>query len=399
MKITFVSNYLNHHQIPFCEKLIELTNNDFTFVAMEPMAEERKKMGWGIDKLAYEIRFSESQEEREKATKLFEESDVVIYGGGSYARYLNSRIKQKKLTFLNSERVYRNGLYRVISPRGQYYMRKYNTRYKKDNLFLLCASAYAPFDYGLVGAYKNKSFKWGYFPKTMVYDTKELFDLKQNKKLEILWVSRFIPLKHPEKIVKLAKKLTSDGYNFHVTMIGIGPEKQKTIQSVVALGLNDKFTFIDSMPPLEVRKYMEKSNIFLFTSDYREGWGAVLNEAMNSGCAVVASHAIGATPYLIKDGENGLVYKDNNFNDFYRCVKLLIDDRNLANSLGLKAYEDIITTWNAENAATKLYEFCENFLLGKQNPRPSIGPMSKAKNICQYKMYKMIKEKRVWCQR
>ena len=78
MKITFVSNYLNHHQIPFCEKLIELTNNDFTFVAMEPMAEERKKMGWGIDKLAYEIRFSESQEEREKATKLFEKAKKYV---------------------------------------------------------------------------------------------------------------------------------------------------------------------------------------------------------------------------------------------------------------------------------------------------------------------------------
>jgi hypothetical protein len=37
------------------------------------------------------------------------------------------------------------------------------------------------------------------------------------------------------------------------------------------------------MPPEEVRVHMEQSNIYLFTSDFGEGWGAVLNEAMNSG--------------------------------------------------------------------------------------------------------------------
>ena len=34
---------------------------------------------------------------------------------------------------------------------------------------------------------------------------------------------------------------------------------------------------------------MEKADIFLFTSDRREGWGAVANEAMNSACALVVS--------------------------------------------------------------------------------------------------------------
>ena len=53
---------------------------------------------------------------------------------------------------------------------------------------------------------------------------------------------------------------------------------------------------------------MEKTGIFLFTSDRQEGWGAVLNEAMNSGCAVVASHLIGAVPFLKKKKKNGLVY-------------------------------------------------------------------------------------------
>ena len=53
---------------------------------------------------------------------------------------------------------------------------------------------------------------------------------------------------------------------------------------------------------------MEKSSIYLFTSNFDEGWGAVLNESMNSACAVISSHAAGATPFLISHNINGLLY-------------------------------------------------------------------------------------------
>ena len=53
---------------------------------------------------------------------------------------------------------------------------------------------------------------------------------------------------------------------------------------------------------------MERADIYLATSDRQEGWGAVINEAMNSGCAVVADHMMGAVPYLISHEENGMIY-------------------------------------------------------------------------------------------
>ena len=45
MKVVFVSNYINHHQIPFCNAMREQLSEDFFFVQTEPMAEERIKMG------------------------------------------------------------------------------------------------------------------------------------------------------------------------------------------------------------------------------------------------------------------------------------------------------------------------------------------------------------------
>ena len=61
--------------------------------------------------------------------------------------------------------------------------------------------------------------------------------------------------------------------------------------------LEDCVEMPGAMKASEVRSYMEKADIYLFTSDFNEGWGAVLNESMNSGCAVVASHAIGSVRF------------------------------------------------------------------------------------------------------
>ena len=49
MQITFVSNYLNHHQIPFCKALCEEKGIDFNFIQIYDMEETRVSMGWGVD--------------------------------------------------------------------------------------------------------------------------------------------------------------------------------------------------------------------------------------------------------------------------------------------------------------------------------------------------------------
>ena len=134
--------------------------------------------------------------------------------------------------------------------------------------------------------------------------------------------------------MEIARRLKKDGYDFTLNIIGTGDMEEEISNSIEALGLSDNVKMLGSMPTQEVRKYMEKSEIFLMTFDRREGWGAVLNESMNSGCAVVANSAIGSTPYLIKDGENGFLYNQNNIDDMYKKVKYLLDNPEFAKGMG-----------------------------------------------------------------
>ena len=80
VKITFISNFLGPHQLPFCKAMVNRLGEDFKFVATEPMTEERIKLGWNLDKDTYpfEIKANESKELQEKAEQLAIESDVVI---------------------------------------------------------------------------------------------------------------------------------------------------------------------------------------------------------------------------------------------------------------------------------------------------------------------------------
>ena len=131
--------------------------------------------------------------------------------------------------------------------------------------------------------------------------------------------------------------------------------------------------------PEEVRTHMEQASIYLFTSDRHEGWGAVLNESMNSACAVVASHAIGSVSFLIEHEKNGLIYRDGDVDDLYQKVKFLLDNPKERVKISQNAYETIVNEWNAENAAEHLLILAEQLLCGKKKVFPfDSGVCSKA---------------------
>ncbi len=369
MKVTFVSNYINHHQIPFCEAMYAKLGDAYCFIQTEPMEEERVRMGWGaqLDKLPWLKLF---YEEESACQKLIDDSDVVLFGGVEDESYIAKRLAEGKVVVRLSERIYKEGQWKAISPRGLKKKYQDHTRYRKNPVYLLCCGGYVASDFHVVRAYPDKMFRWGYFPEKKIYDIEALLGQKANRrketgKISLLWAGRFIDWKHPEYAVQVAAKLKQEGYDFSLTMVGGGAMEEELRDMVRAEELEDVVTFAGFQKPEKVREYMEQADIFLFTSDYKEGWGAVLNEAMNSGCAVVANVALGAVPFLIKPEENGLIYPNKNFNAFYENVTKLIQNQDMINMLGKNAYQTITEEWNAEVAANRLVPFLEKLIQGE----------------------------------
>ncbi len=375
LSVTFISNWLSPHQVPLSEAFLKLIGRRYTFISTMPASREREALGWPSCHPSYEIRTYESIKMLEKAKNLAFGSDVVIIGSAS-DEYIKRRLKRGALTFKYSERLYKNGLSWRHLPRAAISAYIHHGRYQKYPLYILCAGAYVSADLNVFGNYKNKKFKWGYFPETKEYNIDQLMNIKQGEVIEILWAGRFLGWKHPEQALTIAERLNKENIVFSLKMIGDGEEFSRIKNMAENMGLKDCVEFLGTMTPDEVRKHMEKANIYLFTSDFQEGWGAVLNESMNSGCAVVASNAIGSVPFLLKHGENGLIYKNCDVDDLFRQVKRLVDDKQLSIKLGINAYKTIKEIWNAEVAAERFLKTAERLFVGELSYYDN-GPMSK----------------------
>jgi len=346
-----------------------MLGNGFRFIETSRITDERIAMGWGIDTYpSYVIKSYES--DLKTIIELIDDADVVIVGG-QLEEFLKSRKKDKKIIIRYSERPLKkqNEFYKLPFRFLKWHLQ--NPR--KVPIYLLCASAFASSDYNRLGLFKNKSYKWGYFPPFIAHNIDELFDYKNSLGLSLLFVGRFIPLKRPDYPIKALCTLRQEGIDAHLTMIGSGPLNEEIYNYISKEGVGDHITILPSTSPENVRRIMDSSDILMFTSDKNEGWGAVVNEAMNSGCVVVGSSKIGSIPFLINDGHNGMIFRDGDFDDFYNKVKKCCLDGALRERLGRNAYASIEELWNPHNAAQRLlfllndlvsYGYCRSFQEG-----------------------------------
>ena len=382
MKVVFISNFLTHHQIPFCLEMQKRLGEDFRFISTVKIFDWRIKLGFkDLDKeYDFVIRAYENNESYQKAKKMAMESDVVIIGSTT-DELIEERLKQDKLIFRYRARIFifPDGFLKTILDKEKmklFYNRHIKYR-KNKNLYLLCANAYGANDFKKLGLYKDKMYKWGYFLKTNIYNIDELIERKEkNEILQIIWVARFIKWKHPEVVIKLAKRLKEQKYNFKIKMLGTGVLEDKIRQIINKERLDDVIEIVGQVPSDRVKDYMEEANIFIGTSDSTEGWGAVINEAMNAGCAIVANQKMGSVPFLIEHEKNGLMY--HSYKDFEAKVKRLLKDDELRKKLAKNAYIYITQKWTSSIAADNIITLFNSIINGERCEIKD-GPASKAK--------------------
>ena len=131
------------------------------------------------------------------------------------------------------------------------------------------------------------------------------------------------------------------------------------------------------MPNAEVLQQMRQHDIFLFTSDKNEGWGAVANEAMSNGCCLLGSDAIGSVPYLVTDGATGMIFKSCDLDSLYEKVKYLLDNPEERQRMARDGQIRLQKVWSPENAAKSLLQLIDDLQHGRQTSILQ-GPCSKA---------------------
>lgn len=379
MKVVFITNMVHHHQIPLADEFYKILGDDYKYIATEPLPDWLIKGGYDPNiTRPYIIRSYEGRKLQENAIDLANSADVVIHGSAPES-YITNRISLGKLTFRYNERWFKAKPWYLTGPSGWFSFYRNHIRNKNKPLYMLCASAFTAKDVNSIGAYKNKCFKWGYFTKVDDCDVETLIHgtSDSDRILQIMWCARFLKLKHPELPVRLAARLKSKGYKFIINMFGNGEQLEKTKNLAKKLNVEDVVNFCGNKLNDEILSEMRRHDIFLFTSDRNEGWGAVLNEAMSNGCAVVGSDEIGSVPFLIEDGVNGYKFKSRNLDSLEKKVVCLIENPNVRLNMAKNAYHTMSTIWSPDNAARQFIRLVDSLMAGDENNFPHIGPGSK----------------------
>lgn len=378
MRLVFYVNYLNHHQVLVADELYRFLGEEYRFVATLPRNEKELKGGVDYSTRPYCILAGESEASHQQALKLACEADTCVFGACSQ-EYAVERAKQKNcgLAFEMGERWLKRGIINILSPNLRKWWFNYMRYYRKKPYYKLCSGAYVAPDDEMLGCYKGRHYKWGYFTEVDENLNVEMSaqDAFTSEITPLMWCARFLMWKHPEQPVLMAKNLKDKGYKFILNFYGSGDLEEPTKQLAKRLGVEDRVIFHGNKPNAEILDAMRAHDIFLFTSDRYEGWGAVANEAMANGCVLVGNSVIGSVPYLVDDKVTGCIYNES-LDNLIETVTWLLDNPEERSKISLNGYHRMCNIWSPINAAKSLLKLVD--YLNKKGEPIMIGPGSKS---------------------
>lgn len=388
VKLAFFTNFDNHHQIPLADELYRIYGNRYVFVTREEIPKEFRKRGYHNYERPYILRMETSKENVKRALQILSDAEFVLFGDAPL-EWIRPRIRAGKPVLFYNERWFKTGWRRYMrrSFWKNLLLSHFPSRWRPT--YMLAASAYMRHDCSKIFAYPNKVYRWGYFPAVERLDLEQVIQDKALYPLKLVWCGTMTPLKHPELPLLLMSKLGVDDVNAHLCMIGQGPLLEGMKRLAFKLNVESRVEFIQDIPNEEVKSIFRQSHIFLFTSDWMEGWGCVLNEAMASGCAVVASHEIGSVPFLIRHKVNGLIFKSRHLQSLYEQVNYLVKHRDKLDCMARQAYRTMQEEWSPHAAAHSLVRLICH-LEDPRQPLPLDGPCSEAPSFTPSSFYRSL---------
>jgi glycosyltransferase involved in cell wall biosynthesis len=125
-------------------------------------------------------------------------------------------------------------------------------------------------------------------------------------KIVILYVGQLIERKGVDHLIRALARIDRPLLRrCKVVIAGQGPEREMLEKLAVELDVNDYVSFVGKVSQADLRRWYAAADIFVLPS-LSEGRPTVINKAMASECAIVAS-AVSGIPEQVDDGRNGFL--------------------------------------------------------------------------------------------
>ena len=207
--------------------------------------------------------------------------------------------------------------------------------------------------------------------KTRDFPYKER-QVSQKEPVTLLSVGRLSIEKGFHIAIRAVAQLSDRFPSIHYYIIGGGLERQHLANLIKELGVEKVVTLCGTVSTSELLNHYTNAKIFILPSinlhdgSHTETQGVVLQEAQSSGIPVIASRT-GGIPEVIKDGETGVLFDEEDHQQLANKIESLITDSHFYKTISQQAQKDVEDNFSRESICSRLIRVYQDILASRSD--------------------------------
>ena len=177
-------------------------------------------------------------------------------------------------------------------------------------------------------------------------------------------LARIEPYKGHIHILEAMKSLTDQGRNLRLLVAGVGDFEDELKAKTRELGLEDRVVYLGFQT--DVAAVLSVLDLQLNASYGTETSSLSILEGLSMGLPAVVS-TYGGNPWLIDDGEDGLLFENRNSADLATCIARLMDEPETLERMKQRAVEIFSQRFTAEIFAQNIENVYYKAMEGKDH--------------------------------
>jgi glycosyltransferase involved in cell wall biosynthesis len=256
---------------------------------------------------------------------------------------------------------------RTVAGKIKYY------RFGRHVQFVLAIGESGPKWFTNVGFQSDRVFEFAYFPPVpgCVVANESIWP---SSKVRLLYIGQLIRRKGIDRLLCALAKVAHK--EWHLILVGSGDREPVLKVLTARLGLHDRVRFCGMAPNPEAMSVLEGADILVLPS-MRDGYGAVVNEALLRGVPVICSDQCGAQQAVKVDPAMGTVH--SSFDSLLAALEQWIS-RGRRSAESVRKVRDLATCLHPEAGAQYFIDIMEHLYGGR--PRPD-APWRMRRGLCQ----------------
>ena len=332
MRIVFWQNCLSPHQLPYIVKLVDDERIDeVVVVASETMSGDRKDMGWklpkydGIDRCIILVKPDNGKidallsERTDDSWHLFSgiHADAFVFHCLDMSMKYHLRrgmIAEPPLTY-DTKRDKENAK-PLWMHRIRFRLLDYRYAKHMEAVFAMGTDA--------VKYFKSVNKHWHVF--NFSYCTEpSLQPVSVDGGACFLFVGSFSKRKNPIAILDAYLGMKHKELLEKIGFIGDGQLRKALYEKIENEHLQEKVTVFGTVSQTDIPKYLAKADVLILPS-LHDGWGAVVNEALQSGCYSIVSDDCGAKSLLKDDPRLGAIFNHKKNDELAKYMDYVVSN-------------------------------------------------------------------------